>query len=29
MTWSEGGFKAAPQMAAGHRVEDDGRTWQV
>ena len=29
MTGPEGGFKAAPQMAAGHRVEDDGRTWQV
>jgi peptide/nickel transport system substrate-binding protein len=23
------GFKAMPQMAAGHRVDDDGRTWRV
>src|SRR5271155_3333174 len=23
------GFKAEAQMAAGHRVEDDGRTWRV
>jgi peptide/nickel transport system substrate-binding protein len=29
MTGPESGFKAAPQMAAGHRVENDGRTWQV
>jgi peptide/nickel transport system substrate-binding protein len=25
----ESGFKAMPQMAAGHRVEDDGKTWWV
>ncbi len=25
----EAGFKAAPQMAAGHTIEDDGRTWTL
>ena len=25
----EEGFRALPQMAAGHRVEDDGRTWRI
>ena len=29
VTGPEHGFKAMPQMAAGHRVEDDGRTWRV
>jgi peptide/nickel transport system substrate-binding protein len=29
VTGPEDGFKATPQMAAGHRVEDDGRTWRV
>ena len=29
VTGPEDGFKAMPQMAAGHRVEDDGRTWRV
>ncbi len=25
----EAGFRATPQMAAGHTVEDDGRTWTL
>ena len=29
VTGPEDGFKAMPQMAAGHRVEDDGKTWKV
>lgn len=29
VTGPEDGFKATPQMAAGHRVDDDGRTWRV
>ncbi|MBV9248863.1 MAG: ABC transporter substrate-binding protein, partial [Acetobacteraceae bacterium] len=29
VTGPEGGFKTAPQMAAGHLVEDDGKTWRV
>jgi peptide/nickel transport system substrate-binding protein len=29
VTGPEEGFKPVPQMAAGHRVEDDGRTWRV
>jgi peptide/nickel transport system substrate-binding protein len=29
MMGPEDGFKATPQMASGHRVEDDGRTWKV
>jgi peptide/nickel transport system substrate-binding protein len=29
VTGPEGGFKATPQMAAGHRVEDDGKAWRV
>ena len=24
-----GGYKATPQMVAGHSVEDDGRTWRL
>ena len=24
-----GGYKATPQMVAGHTVEDDGRTWKL
>ncbi len=23
------GFKATPQMLAGHTIEDDGRTWKL
>jgi peptide/nickel transport system substrate-binding protein len=29
VTGPEYGFKAMPQMAAGHQVEDEGRTWRV
>jgi peptide/nickel transport system substrate-binding protein len=29
VTGPEDGFRAVPQMAAGHRVEDDGKTWRV
>ncbi len=29
VTGPEEGFKATPQMAAGHRLEDDGLTWRV
>ena len=29
VTGPEDGFKAMPQMAAGRRVEDDGKTWKV
>ena len=25
----EGGYRASPQMVAGHTVEDDGRTWTL
>ena len=28
-TGPESGFKAAPQMLAGHSIEDDGRTWKL
>ena len=28
-TGQAGGFKATPQMVAGHVVEDDGRTWKL
>jgi peptide/nickel transport system substrate-binding protein len=29
VTGPENGFKALPQMAAGHRMEDDGKTWRI
>jgi peptide/nickel transport system substrate-binding protein len=29
VTGPESGFKATPQMAAGHRVENDGLSWRV
>lgn len=29
VTGPEEGFRAVPQMAAGHRVDDDGRTWRI
>ncbi len=29
VTGPEDGFRAIPQMAAGHRMDDDGRTWRV
>lgn len=28
-TGPEAGFKATPQMVAGHTVEDDGKTWKL
>ena len=28
-TGPESGYKATPQMLAGHSVEDDGRTWKL
>ena len=28
-TGPEGGFRATPQMVAGHDVEDNGRTWRL
>src|SRR3954454_20906907 len=28
-TGPQGGYKATPQMVAGHSVEDDGRTWRL
>jgi peptide/nickel transport system substrate-binding protein len=28
-TGQAGGFKATPQMVAGHVVEDDGKTWKL
>jgi peptide/nickel transport system substrate-binding protein len=28
-TGKKNGFKAAPQMVAGHTVEDDGKTWKL
>ena len=28
-TGQSGGFKAMPQMVAGHTIEDDGKTWKL
>ena len=28
-TGQKGGFKATPQMLAGHAIEDDGKTWKL
>src|SRR5215468_5057265 len=29
VTGPNDGFRAMPQMAAGHTVDDDGRTWRI